>query len=282
MNISALLTLLRNTLDDELIGGSDADTKYTTDQLTTWLSEAENEAARRSRLLYESTTTALTNVSITAETDEYTISDKWIWLTNVRISTGVRPLKPTTEERLDRSGLQWRDETGVPTQYIHRLGYIRLVYNPSADATLYLSGYRLPLYPMRNDPDHATSTAYVSGDYVNDGASNYYLCTTGGTSGGTTPTWDTTEGNTTADGTVVWTCMGQYATEPEIPSHHHRYLTDWAAFLAYTSDDRDLADPGSAKRHYDLFQLRFGPPVSAALEQVWRRYVPMKAVGGPV
>jgi hypothetical protein len=37
--------------------------------------------------------------------------------------------------------------------------------------------------------------------------SRVYECTTGGTSHATTePTWDTTVGNTTADGTVTWTC----------------------------------------------------------------------------
>ena len=34
----------------------------------------------------------------------------------------------------------------------------------------------------------------------------YFVATTSGTSGGTEPTWDTTVGNTTSDGSVVWTC----------------------------------------------------------------------------
>ena len=56
------------------------------------------------------------------------------------------------------------------------------------------------------------STAYVLGDMVVpttlDG--NVYVCTTAGTSGASEPTWDTTEGNTTADNTAVWTT---YAAE---------------------------------------------------------------------
>lgn len=40
-----------------------------------------------------------------------------------------------------------------------------------------------------------------------------YVCTTAGTTGGTEPTWDTTLGNTTADGTAVWTCYEAYTKE---------------------------------------------------------------------
>lgn len=58
--------------------------------------------------------------------------------------------------------------------------------------------------------DWAATTAYAVGDFVKatGGAEPTLLfeCTTAGTSGGTEPAWDTTPGNTTADGTVVWTC----------------------------------------------------------------------------
>ena len=51
-------------------------------------------------------------------------------------------------------------------------------------------------------------TAYSLGDHVKPSTPNnyYYECTTAGTSGGTEPTWGTTEGGTTADGTIIWTC----------------------------------------------------------------------------
>jgi hypothetical protein len=55
------------------------------------------------------------------------------------------------------------------------------------------------------------ATAYVLGDRVipTTAAGYHYLCTTAGTSGATEPTWDTTEGDTTADGagTLVWTTI---------------------------------------------------------------------------
>jgi len=63
----------------------------------------------------------------------------------------------------------------------------------------------LSVYPA----DWAATTAYALGDRIKQtGLTNEtirYVCTTAGTSGGTEPAvWDTTPGNTTNDGTVVW------------------------------------------------------------------------------
>jgi hypothetical protein len=57
------------------------------------------------------------------------------------------------------------------------------------------------------------TTAYSAGDKVlrttgvgtENTAGLYFVATTAGTSGGSEPTWDTTPGNTTSDGTVTWT-----------------------------------------------------------------------------
>lgn len=58
--------------------------------------------------------------------------------------------------------------------------------------------------------DWTVATAYVVGDFVKATADAQptliFECTTAGTSHATTePTWDTTPGNTTSDGTVTWT-----------------------------------------------------------------------------
>lgn len=61
-----------------------------------------------------------------------------------------------------------------------------------------------------------TLQAYVSNDMVIPTAAHlngfYFKCTTGGTTGGTEPTWPTTIGSTVTDGTVTWTCWGHTAT----------------------------------------------------------------------
>jgi len=66
------------------------------------------------------------------------------------------------------------------------------------------------LYKTLKGTAWAASTAYALGDFVvpTAGLENgfRYECTTAGTSGGSAPTWPTTEGATVNDNTVVWTC----------------------------------------------------------------------------
>lgn len=53
------------------------------------------------------------------------------------------------------------------------------------------------------------STAYTTETRIPDTPNgHYYTCTTGGTTAGTEPTWNTGAGSTTTDGTAVWTEQG--------------------------------------------------------------------------
>jgi len=61
----------------------------------------------------------------------------------------------------------------------------------------------------------AATTAYVENDIVRPltgyDARYMFKCTTAGTSGGSEPSWDLTEGNTTSDSTVEWTTISAYS-----------------------------------------------------------------------
>lgn len=71
---------------------------------------------------------------------------------------------------------------------------------------------KIPLLP----DDDERSTTYAIGDFVKAvvaGGSAFevygnviFECTVAGTTGASSPTWDTTPGNTTSDGTVTWKC----------------------------------------------------------------------------
>ena len=78
------------------------------------------------------------------------------------------------------------------------------------------------------------TTAYVLGDKVlrttgvgtENTAGLYFVCTTAGTTGGTEPTWVTTPGSTTNDGTVVWTTYKilYYDADPASASYADTYI----------------------------------------------------------
>lgn len=71
-----------------------------------------------------------------------------------------------------------------------------------------------------NPPTWAATTAYTdrtsgdakTGDVVKPTTFNgaYFFCSVAGTSGGSEPSWDTTPGNTTTDGSVTWTAIPAY------------------------------------------------------------------------
>lgn len=95
----------------------------------------------------------------------------------------------------------------------------------------------ISLTPTDTLPNWATATAKALGDLVEPSAPNGYVykCTTAGTTHASTePTWPTVGlGSTVADGTVIWTFMGDKHTTAEIT-------------LGLTSGDLDINTPGAA------------------------------------
>jgi hypothetical protein len=87
---------------------------------------------------------------------------------------------------------------------------------------------KVPILP----PDIARNTTYVAGDEIasfvrvraaannnpSDYANVYYECTTAGTTANVQPTYDTTDGHTTTDGTAVFTARNAWLRYAQIAS----------------------------------------------------------------
>jgi len=82
--------------------------------------------------------------------------------------------------------------------------------NPGVDQVVFSPSYILPA--------RTNSTAYSLGASVIPATANgyRYVCTTAGTTGSTVPTFGTTIGGTTTDGTVVWTLIAATSSINEI------------------------------------------------------------------
>jgi len=65
-------------------------------------------------------------------------------------------------------------------------------------------------HPFRSvaPPAWVASTAVVTGQLITDSNGNVQQVSTAGTTGATNPSWSTIIGSTTADASVVWTCVG--------------------------------------------------------------------------
>jgi hypothetical protein len=95
---------------------------------------------------------------------------------------------------------------------------IKLYYSPlrSVDHIMYVSsadGRAKAMVP--GDPDWRPLVDVPEGAAVRDSNGNKQVCTTAGVTGKTEPTWNQVNGQTTADGTVVWTFQGAVAVVGE-------------------------------------------------------------------
>ena len=116
-------------------------------------------------------------------------------------------------------------------------------------------------------PTWQPSVDWVTGSQVTDGASNYYTATQGGVSQTPgPPTWNTTLGAETADGSVVWTSQGPIvaSTAPRGAAHAVAYAG--SLWLANTSptDTSDGIDGPSCLKMSDSNNPNSWNPVNTA------------------
>lgn len=146
-----------------------------------------------------------------------------------RILTDEHP--PIVRNVKIRSGLGvWKDDAFTQMLY----GGTVLAKDSNGDYAVYEPG-------LTGVADRANSTAYTVGDIVVPATPNgyYYVASAAGTSGGTIPTFPTTEGDTVVDGDVTWVCAGLVGTDD---------VTDGMA-VVYRNAETDKNDSVAAIMH---------------------------------
>lgn len=157
MTLAQLRALYRALARDEAAPYLASDTT-----LNTFLNEAEDEAAKRARLIHDDSTAEVCEIDIAAVSDvyphTYSLHASLYELSSVRLFTPADSTEPTTlklvsREWLDANMPDWRVSTEEPLYAVQDDTTLRIVPGPSADGLLKLEGYRLPLAAMSADSD---------------------------------------------------------------------------------------------------------------------------------
>lgn len=149
MKLSELLELTRVEIDD-----TEAPYLWSDAELIDAAADAENEACRRARLIIDSSTAAICQISVTAASNLYALDDRVLFVRRAKMGLEDSPLCRASYRDMDANMLGWESHTGTPTHYItdYETGKIRLYPTPVAADTLSMTVVRLPLVQL-SDPE---------------------------------------------------------------------------------------------------------------------------------
>lgn len=126
--------------------------KWTAEWMDWAINRAQDEACRRSRLIFDDTTAAICTISVETGTAEYTASSRIIEIENIRYDS--EPVEAKSVGWLDRNSPNWKTQTSATPNYVTGRGRTIIVVGvPSEDYTLSLDVWRLPLEDMDEDVD---------------------------------------------------------------------------------------------------------------------------------
>lgn len=144
MTVDELLQEIREDFLDDAVEPY----RWGQSRLRRWLSRAQEEACMRQRLLVDSSTPAICDVTLVADQPDYVLDPRIVLVEKVTLD-GV-PIEKRTEDQLDRTDPSWRTPnsgSGV-LRYLQNELTITLLATPTAaehDKTLKLRVQRLPL-----------------------------------------------------------------------------------------------------------------------------------------
>lgn len=120
-----------------------------TEAVTAWLNEAEQEATIRARLIHDVTTPAVCSIAVVAGTSVYPLHSGILEITRaVFVPTGSTTeydLYLTDRVEQDRAHPGWRKRTETPRQAIQTDTTLQLGCVPSTGGVITLEAYRLPI-----------------------------------------------------------------------------------------------------------------------------------------
>lgn len=133
-----------------------------------YLNEAQMEAARRGRLLIDSTTSGIAQVDVSSGSPVVDIDSRIISIRRIRLASSSRPLAKRTVRQMDEQFPGWDTATTVSQPFVVVTDYqsdaLFLYPAPKADDVLLMTVAREPLYVLaRNSDDIEFSSRYVSG-----------------------------------------------------------------------------------------------------------------------
>lgn len=143
MNAERLIEILRQQIDDV-----SAPQFFSDETLMYFLTEAEEQACRRAKLLVDSTTAQICEIPLPANTTPlFDLDRRVIFIRRVKLSSNGRILGVERTRDLDAGIRNWEARTGSPMAYLtdYESDKIRFDRTPTADDTALLQVTRLPL-----------------------------------------------------------------------------------------------------------------------------------------
>lgn len=150
MNLRELINLFRYEADD-------ATKPYLWDdaRVTEFANAAEGEAARRARLLLDSSTLGICTIDFDAGDSVIELDERVIFVRRAIVLGNSLPLHGAYRKTMDATRLGWEQDTGQVRRIIKdwQTGALRLHPTPDEGGTLQLTVVREPLVPMARDAD---------------------------------------------------------------------------------------------------------------------------------
>ena len=128
---------------------------WSDEELIDYANDAENEAARRGRLLIDSTTPAVRQIAVLAGTASYALDPRVIFVRRAKLASRTLILARRSQRDMDECIPGWESHTGTVCDYLTDCdtGKVRLYRTPTVDDTLNLSVVRLPLMATKKLDD---------------------------------------------------------------------------------------------------------------------------------